>query len=539
MRILYLKNKYKRSVRLLPVLFCPLFLVLLILPQFIFGFFPPVGTVVFFSILFLISLFFSYFLNKEKFLLLVESRARLWLLLSGSFYAVFWIIFTVFWLDNFLFLGQNLILFSQSLWSTMNAGMPLYNSIEGVLHFGIHNSPILLFFAPLYQIWPDPQALLFIRAVCLSLSIFPLYLIMRFNHSRAVSFILSVSFLFYLPVLTQMLFDFQEIQFLPLILFFTYYFWKKKEFLAYMIFSLLCLFVREELSSIVFMFGVYSFIKKREWKWILTPILLGGIWGLLSFKLIIPFFSKNGQYYFNHIVFADLLKPDLNARPMIFQANIQYLYWLLGPLLLILPFLNWEWILILPVLLGCLYTSYMPAKYIGSHYQMAAAAVFFISLGSGINYLSQKLQCWGMAQQKAKFSLALSVFLAVIAFSGAYYLGQARDFQKLTNSSPQVLREAVGLVGPEGSFLGPRYVINAKLNNRIYIYYCTEFFQPQGIFQDFVLIDGNTNDLLTKNSINKKFFPLINHPDIYKKIFDQQGVQLYKLSLPKNSRNAD
>jgi uncharacterized membrane protein len=325
-----------------------------------------------------------------------------------------------------------------------------------------------------------------------------------------------------------MTFEFYELQFLPLFLFIAFWFWQKKKFLLHILFLLLCLSIREEVSAIVFMFGLYSLIKKRGPKWVLFPIVLGLAWGLLSYKVIIPFFSSSGTYPYSKLVFLDLTK--LSPKTLLSRENIIYLYWLLGPLLIILPFLSWEWILAMPIMLGCVYTSHSGAKFIGTHYQLAIAPVLFLSLCGSLSFLGSRLSK-RVNPERVKLVFASTLFLLTVAFSGAYKLDDLLHFKGPTNSPRQVLEEAIKLIPSNASVLGPRYV-NTHLVNRLYVYINME--QIPYSFRDYVLIDSNTNDRYTIEYLNDPFLGSINNSYLYKKIYDRQGVKLYKRQTLKD-----
>ena len=513
------------------IFFIPsLSLVVFILPQFIFGRMPSMPMVIYFILIFIISLVFAFLLSKNKSPDISENRINKILFIFTLSYAVFFCVINFIIFDNFLSLAQDTPLFAQSIQSVMSPSNFLYNSFENASHFNSHVSPFLILLAPFYYIWPTPKILLILKVICLSLSILPLYLIMRFYHSKTISLFLSITFLLCLPVLGQMTFDFYETQFLPLVLLFAYYFWKKKKFFLHLLFLILSLSIREEISAILFMFGIYSWLKKRELKWIIYPILIGTIWGFIAFKLIMPFFSKTGSYHFQDMVFGDLLRIGINS--FITKENLVYIYWLLAPLLLILPFFSWEWILGFPILFGYLYIHYSYGKYIGHHYHLGIFPQLFISLGGGLNFVSNRL-FKRFEPEKIKLIIVSTIFLLTVAFSGGFYIDGILNFKKPTNSPRYILEEALKLIPSDASVLAPRYV-NTHISNRLYLHRSIEEMHrvfSENIFAEFVLIDNNSSDNYTINYINKLFKEKVSNFYIYEKVYEKEGVSLYKLSL--------
>jgi uncharacterized membrane protein len=350
---------------------------------------------------------------------------------------------------------------------------------------------------------------------------------MCFNNSKAISLFLSISFLLNTTILNQMNFEFFELHLLPFLLFLAYYFWQKKKFFLHILFLSLSLFVREEIFAIVFMFGIYSFLKKREWKWGLSPIFLGLIWGFFSYKVIIPFFSPTGSYPFYYIVVEGFKK--FNMGSLISRENILYLYWLLGPLFIILPFFSWEWIIGLPILFGALYTPHYGAKDVGYWYHVIIVSILFISLSVAIKFIGNRF-LKRLNPEKTKLIFASSVLMLTVAFSGIYQVDKIVNFKRLTTSPRPILEEVIKLVPPDASILAPRYT-TPYFANRLHVYFAIE--QIQKKCSDFVLIDTNTNDNFTISNINKPFTEKVNNECLYKKIYDQKGVKLYKLSSSK------
>jgi hypothetical protein len=52
------------------------------------------------------------------------------------------------------------------------------------------------------------------------------------------------------------------------------------------------------------MFGFYAAIRRRSWRWIAAPLLLGAGWFLLAVKVIIPYFAKDAKLYQEGFIFS-------------------------------------------------------------------------------------------------------------------------------------------------------------------------------------------------------------------------------------------
>lgn len=515
------------------ILFIPsILLVALLSPQYMWGPTPSAQIHLFYAALFSISLVAVWFFERTGLFELLDRKATSLLISFVAVYAMTSCIVNWVWYDNFLFKGQDVTLYSQALWTTSHGRAIFFDSVEGMSHFGIHFVPFYFFLVPLYYLYPDPRVLLLVKGVFVSLSAVPLYAIVRLENSRSVALFLSLSFLLYTPVLNQMIFEFYGLQFLPVVMFSSYYFWKKKKFIFHMLFLIMCLAIREELVTIAVMFGIYSLIRRRRLLWIVGPILLGVSWAVAAFRIVIPFFSTVHVYHpsFANIVVEDLLK--INAGSLLTRENATFLYWMFCPLLGIAPFLSWEWILGLPILFGSLYTSHLPAKQIDYHYQMVIASALFISLIGGVRLVSDRLSAAGVARERGMRILALSTFMLVIAFTGGYFIDRRMEAARPTSASRAILKEVLLRIPKDASVLAPRYAAT-HLTNRMMLYIDQACIEQAGDPPvEYVLVDTNTNDRNAKD-LNSYFQSRLNSPPIYSKIYDRRGVMLYRRSMER------
>jgi uncharacterized membrane protein len=158
----------------------------------------------------------------------------------------------------------------------------------------------------------------------------PIYLTAKhFLKTRSLGLALSFAYLSF----SGLQYGFHEILFFPPLFLWAYYFYLHKKVKLYLLFIILSLFVKEEVSFIVIFWSVYLLIIKKD-------KLLGGItgalgiaWYFLCFNIIFPYFNKGlngfgywGQYdtdggsgllgiiqsmFFSHLVF---LRPSLLRR---------------------------------------------------------------------------------------------------------------------------------------------------------------------------------------------------------------------------------
>ncbi|MBI2593660.1 DUF2079 domain-containing protein [Candidatus Daviesbacteria bacterium] len=148
-----------------------------------------------------------------------------------------------------------------------------YNTLKHMNLLGDHFGPILIFFAPLYRIFPSPVTLLIIQALFVSLASIPIYLVsLNLLKNKLLSFLVSLSYLTSIGVLTAINFDFHlaTISVLPLSL--IVYFWHFKRWKFYWITLVFSLLFKEDIPIFIFGLGLFQLLKKQRLAGISTLI---------------------------------------------------------------------------------------------------------------------------------------------------------------------------------------------------------------------------------------------------------------------------
>src|SRR3989338_4557621 len=151
---------------------------------------------------------------------------------------------------------QDLALYNQTLWNSLH-GELLKNSTSGS-NFVTHNSPFLLLLVPFYAIFPHPLTLLILKTIFLAAAAIPFYLIVRDQWGEKDSLLLVTGFMFYPFLVAQNFAAPHEICFLLVFLLFSYFFFLKKRFWMFLFFLAICLSVKEHMSLVAVMYGLYA-----------------------------------------------------------------------------------------------------------------------------------------------------------------------------------------------------------------------------------------------------------------------------------------
>lgn len=196
--------------------------------------------------------------------------------------------------------------FSYYDWDFANNVLVLWNSLHGRLAydpfleqsvFGGHLALIIFLILPIFAIFQHPLTLLFLQSLFLGLGAYPLYLLAKTKINKTFALALGLSYLLYPSLGFINLFETHMEIFAIFFIFFALYFFEKEKFYKFLIFLLLALSCKENISLPIFMLGIYALLRKRTKRWVLVPLILGPVWFLSALKLIIPYFSKYTDLY--------------------------------------------------------------------------------------------------------------------------------------------------------------------------------------------------------------------------------------------------
>jgi uncharacterized membrane protein len=225
--------------------------------------------------------------------------------------AAYILLFSALAIHRFTLMGDcyDLSIFEQSFWSTVNEGLPLYNSQEGVRfgrfsHFSIHFSPMLFLWTPFYWLWQGPEALLLAKTVALALPALPLYkLALLLLQSRQGARAMVLAYLLYPPLHGVNLWGFHENEFAVAPLMFLLLFYQRRAWVSFCVALLTALCVKENISLTTTAFGVYLIFFRREKSLGLLVVALSVSWLVLAQWIVIPLaqgkalFTMDNRYF--------------------------------------------------------------------------------------------------------------------------------------------------------------------------------------------------------------------------------------------------
>lgn len=323
-------------------------------------------------------------------------RTAVWSLM-GIYIFVFTLIcalkFNSFGYDDF-----DLAHHAQTLWNILHGS--LHCSILGIDFLGNHFHLILFFIVPLYALASHPLTLVILQTLCLGLAAYPLYLICRKELNSRFGLAFAAAYLLYPGLGYTNLFEFHPTALATFFLLWMFYFFIAGRFwwfAASMFFSLAC---QENISLLVTMVGIYALIRRRRLRWILVPVLAGGLWFYLAVFKLIPFFG-GGIIEFRDVLYGHLgssfgeifkniiLHPFQILAFMFTPRKIIYLVQLLGPAAFLSIFDPASFLILIPPLAQHLLSRRATELNIYYHYTAEMIPFIFVSACFGTRRLYQ------------------------------------------------------------------------------------------------------------------------------------------------------
>lgn len=229
---------------------------------------------------------------------------RVLLIVLGVGFILFVSIWTVSRICSFCTPTYDFGIFSQMFYNMKSSGLPLTTvERDGLLsHFHVHVSPIYYLLLPVYWLFPYPATLQVMQAVVLASGLIPLWLICRRRGlPDAVSLILCAVLVLYPAYCGGTSYDLHENAFLAPIILWLLYGIDRKNTAIVIVFSCLCLLVKEDAAVYVAVIGLYLLIRSvvkqhtphRLWGIITGCFLLLG--ALIWFFIVTGFLSQVGD----------------------------------------------------------------------------------------------------------------------------------------------------------------------------------------------------------------------------------------------------
>ena len=151
--------------------------------------------------------------------------------------------------------------YDQAVWNTIH-GHPLrFTTVEGLtIRLAQHVEPILLPISLFYLIYSSPKTLLVLQTIVIAIGAWPLYLLAREKlRSEFGGIVFAAAYLLSPALEAANLFDFHAVSLAPTFLLWAFYFLEKEKDPWFIVFSVLAMSCKEEISLLIVMMGLYAF----------------------------------------------------------------------------------------------------------------------------------------------------------------------------------------------------------------------------------------------------------------------------------------
>lgn len=201
-------------------------------------------------------------------------------------------------------------IFDSAIWKVSRLQAPVIDHlvVSGKWIFADHFSPSIFLLSPIYWITTKSEMLLIMQSLIVGLSGLIIYSISKKITKNIFSSIaVLISYYLFVGLQNAVITDFHEVTIATLFLALTFWAFLERKYFFYYLFLILTLGFKESVFAVGIGLAIaIFFIDKNAKKIALNTFLISLVWGLLSIKLIIPYFSQADYQY----------QPNLSPNPV-------------------------------------------------------------------------------------------------------------------------------------------------------------------------------------------------------------------------------
>lgn len=198
---------------------------------------------------------------------------------------------------SFIDFGQ----YDQIIWKVSRFQEPVVNHfIHGKIHvFADHVTPSIFLLSPFYWFTDRPEIILIIQSAAVGLSGLLLYEIGKsILKDRLISLSILISYFLFVGLQNAVITEFHEITVMTLPFMASFWSIVKNKKLLYFLFLIITLGFKEITFTLGIALGISLIFAGKEWRRVgFITILISLIWGIIVFKVILPYYS-NGSYLY-------------------------------------------------------------------------------------------------------------------------------------------------------------------------------------------------------------------------------------------------
>ena len=238
---------------------------------------------------------------------------------------------------------------TQAVWSTAHGRFLEVTDLRGdqISRLGSHFDPLVALFAPLWLLWPSPEMLLVVQAICVALGALPVYLLAR-KHlgSEGSGLAFALVYLLYPPTQWLVLDDFHPVALATPLLLGAIWFLDEDRLLPFALCAGAACLTKEQIGLVVAMLGLWYAVAHGRRRAGTVILVLGLAISAIAIAIVIPHFEPGGTLPFagrytavggspGGIVKTALTHPGRLAGTATRHRDLMYLLDLFVPLALL------------------------------------------------------------------------------------------------------------------------------------------------------------------------------------------------------------
>lgn len=402
---------------------------------------------------------------------------------------------------HFGYYDWDLAMYAQATWALSQGS--LHSSIFGTSFLTNHAEYIAFFIAPIYKLFPSAFTLVVLKILSFVGGSFVFYLIAKKLLGWPLGILLMLLYQFHPANAFMMIYEFHFENLAIIFIFLMYYFLQTRRFIAFLISACFATLVKENISLVVFMFGLYVLIKREPQGkgWVIAPVFLGLGFFILTMFVITPSLRTQegiatanqyiGMYWDQSAKTAGLTQTiwhNVCARWHTFISPLNQRY--MADLFLslsILPLLSPQTLALgIPIFLQHFLSTAPTNHTLYYHYAATAVVFIFLSTAVSLRWLRGKLR-------------PLFYFLIILLTMGAYSLQIKKCFPQyqerlilLYDRLDPVRQRMFEKIPPQASVVAS-FDFLANLANR------QQIFSFHNVWQNYATFTGKTPFILPAN----------------------------------------
>ena len=304
-----------------------------------------------------------------------------------------------------MYFSWDLALYAHLMWNLCHGHMS--TSLFGGNFLIDHFNAIAFLLVPFYYFFQSALTLLYFKLFAFFAGAYIFYLLASKKLGGFWGLAFMLAYIFYPANVAYFFFEFNfENLALPLI-FLLFYCFEEKKFLWFMGICFLLTIVKENMPLVVFMFGVYGLIARKEdrLRWGLFPLLLGAGMFLGEVCVFIPWLRHGlgmanvhlGAYSNLGNTPAEMLRTFIFNEPKVLKLlfsvhNLSFLLKLFGPLLIVVFMAPRAILIAIPLFLQDLLSKSSGQQDINSFYSSTLTVFIFVAVIDFISRVKDNLR---------------------------------------------------------------------------------------------------------------------------------------------------